>query len=339
MKMKFEKFKTEELLLKLGLYEEIDINTDYILVDYDYDDQFYNGISRTGITYSADFRRLINFISEKDVIYGYCPYCKKNLSFNVISNNISQELKKLSFYEYENTCNDPETMEFIFSGADNKFHDRLELLKKECSYFFKQAVCSYEPSHQLVFVYHLNILKNIEGKYTLKLSKIGQNPSIIEIEEINLNKYKKLLEKMDSYIDYKIGCGLISHGLGVGPYAYMRRVFEKLILYKFNKHKDEIELDNSDFKELHMEDKLKVLKKYLPEFLFDTKNIYKILSAGIHILSEKDCKEMLPVVKNTIEIILDEEIETIEKEKIKKKTKETIASYTNKVKNLTDKMA
>ncbi len=44
---------------------------------------------------------------------------------------------------------------------------------------------------------------------------------------------------------------------------------------------------------------------YLPEIMVNNKEIYGILSKGIHELSEKECIENFPILFNSIEVILE----------------------------------
>jgi hypothetical protein len=63
-----------------------------------------------------------------------------------------------------------------------------------------------------------------------------------------------------------------------------------------------------------MDDKIDLLKSYLPAFLIKNKSLYGILSKGIHELKEQECLDIFPVVKLGIELILDEKIKLKEQE-------------------------
>lgn len=76
--------------------------------------------------------------------------------------------------------------------------------------------------------------------------------------------------------------------------------------------REDITQDNlyqSDFKK-----KIDLAKNHLPEFLVENKKIYSILSKGIHQLEEKECNDLFPILKTSIEIILDEKIEKQKRE-------------------------
>lgn len=147
-----------------------------------------------------------------------------------------------------------------------------------------------------------------------KLIKIGQNPSLADIEIRNIQKYKLLDENI--YQELNRAVGLSSHGIGVGSFVYLRRIIERHIVYPILQKLLESQIItqdnvlNSDFK-----GKIELAKNDLPQFLVENKKIYSILSKGIHELEEQECRDFFPILKASIEIILDERIEQIEREK------------------------
>lgn len=71
-----------------------------------------------------------------------------------------------------------------------------------------------------------------------------------------------------------------------------------------------------------MNEKIRLLKDYLPEFLVKNKFIYSILSKAIHELREDECLKYFAPVKLGIELILDEKLEELDREaKIKEAAK------------------
>lgn len=66
-----------------------------------------------------------------------------------------------------------------------------------------------------------------------------------------------------------------------------------------------------------MKVKIKNLEGYLPKFVLEHRYIYSILSKGIHELSEQDCLNYFDLLKESIFIILDEEIRRVEEKKRK----------------------
>ena len=70
-----------------------------------------------------------------------------------------------------------------------------------------------------------------------------------------------------------------------------------------------------------MDNKLKLLANHLPEVVLENKSLYGVLSAGIHTLSEEECLKYFSVVREVIELILDEREYARQKEEKKKKAK------------------
>jgi hypothetical protein len=164
--------------------------------------------------------------------------------------------------------------------------------------------CSRDRSHTLFFLF------TAEGN---SIQKIGQLPSIASLNLFDVKKYSKVLEKK-YFQELTKSIGLASHGVGVGSFVYLRRIFEFLIE---EAHKSTISLEGWDeaaYKKARMNDKIEMLKTQLPEFLVDNKSMYSILSKGIHELSENECLAAFPVVKLGIEIILDDKLERMRRE-------------------------
>ena len=159
------------------------------------------------------------------------------------------------------------------------------------------------------------------------IEKIGQYPSIYDLnEEINNKKFLKILDKeYKSY--YKTACSLFSFNTCIGALTYLRRIFEKILLDTYSDNAASLDISLDDFKKLRMEDKVKKLKKYLPLVMFNQgfNQIYIKISDGIHNLSEEDCSNMFIVLKDAIEEILIDKMEKSEKAKRQKKLTEELS--------------
>lgn len=103
--------------------------------------------------------------------------------------------------------------------------------------------------------------------------------------------------------------GLASHGVGVGAFVYLRRIFEALIEKARQHAATEQRWDESSFENARMDEKIAMLKQYLPQFLINNRSLYAIMSLGVHKLSEAKCLEAFPVVRVGIELMLDEHLE------------------------------
>ncbi|MBL4648803.1 MAG: hypothetical protein JKY03_03660, partial [Aureispira sp.] len=100
----------------------------------------------------------------------------------------------------------------------------------------------------------------------------------------------------------------------IGSYVYLRRIFEYLINQAYEKAKKEGTVKESDYMAVRVDERIELLKGYLPEFLVKNKSMYSILSLGIHELDEAKCLAHFPTLQIGIEIILDEQLEIKKRE-------------------------
>lgn len=149
------------------------------------------------------------------------------------------------------------------------------------------------------------------------IEKVGQYPSVADIHIAQVKKYRKVLG--ESYIrDFTKAIGLAANGVGTGSFVYLRRIFEHLVFEVSRQAISSGEFSENDFAIAKMDKKLKMLENHLPEVLKDNKVLYGVLSKGIHELPEEDCLKYFSVVREIIELILDEfEFARQKEEKIK----------------------
>ncbi len=154
--------------------------------------------------------------------------------------------------------------------------------------------CQRNFSHKYHFMFVVN---------SGRLSKIGQYPSAASISYASVNRFTGVLGK--SYLsDFKRALGLYAHGIGAGSFVYLRRIFEHLL----NEAADVarvLEGLPENFDSFHMDQKIKVLGRNLPKEVAEAADVYSVLSAGIHALTEEKCRALFPVMRSSIEYILD----------------------------------
>lgn len=160
-------------------------------------------------------------------------------------------------------------------------------------------VCTRVESHLMLFSFYLT---------PDSLTKIGQFPSIADLSMPDLRKYREVLSA-EKYRELNRGVGLITHGVGIGAFTYLRRIFEDLIEEAHKKLAAIEGWDEGVYQRSRMDEKIDLLKAELPAFLVENRKLYAILSKGIHELSENDCLEYFPTVKLGVELILDEKLE------------------------------
>ena len=216
----------------------------------------------------------------------FCPLCKKRRIFCFQNSSFVN-----IYWDHKGTQCCEKVKEFLF--------------KTDYFSIRAQADCK----HNLLVIF-----KKISDT---TIMKVGQYPSIYELnEEINNKSFIKMLG--DEYAGYyKNACSLYSFNTCIGAIIYLRRIFEKILFDTYSEHQEKIDISLDDFKKLRMEEKLKATQKYLPDILFEQgfNVIYIKISDGVHNLSEDECQQIFPILKNAIEEILIDKLEMKEKQK------------------------
>lgn len=184
-----------------------------------------------------------------------------------------------------------------FSGCDNTLYT--EDPSKLTGLRDIQIKCK-RTGYKLTFYVYFSLA----SKY---IEKVGQYPSIADLHKSKIAKYSKVLssEKMTEFVR---AIGLKAHGVGIGSFVYLRRIFEALIEEAHTLAIADVEWAEDEFKKCKMVEKIKLLKQFLPPFLVEHAKIYGILSLGIHELDEEKCLKYFDPIKMGIEEILEEKI-------------------------------
>jgi hypothetical protein len=231
----------------------------------------------------------------------FCPKCEKPTTFK--SRNSNKEILDLVYSrmkacEEYNRSNSKWT--FNYSSFFNILH--------EIEFFSRSFYCPRNPndkSHDIIVMFRIN--EN-------KIIKLGQLPQLADLENSQLNKYKAIEKEI--YQELNRAAGLYSHGIGVGSFVYLRRIIEKYIVYpEIEKLVEDENITKEQVLSSDFKGKIALAKQHLPTLLVKNPRIYSILSKGIHSLSEKECLEIFNPLLIAIELILDERLEKIEREK------------------------
>lgn len=199
--------------------------------------------------------------------------------------------------------------ESVFDTQEHVYGTTYANWRKDSGFRRNMYRCSRNNNHEY-FIYYFKTQEN--------LLKVGQWPSVADFQIPQAEKYRKVLGE-DQYKEMTRGIGLAAHGVGIGSFVYLRRIFEDLIEEAHTVAEKEAGFDQSTYKKARMDEKIEILKDYLPGFLVENKVLYGILSKGIHELTEDECLQYFETVKIGIEQILDEKI--IQKEKADKAVK------------------
>jgi len=227
--------------------------------------------------------------SDKKLITidSYCIHCKKNSTFKL---NKEYQFDSVLSNSFLTTTDIP-----------------IPITEIKGKYFTLNFVCSRNYNHNIIMIFKYK-------EDTNEIIKIGQYPSRADIEKYHLKEYQKVLPK-EKFNELVKAIGLNSHGIGIGSFVYLRRIIEYLIEEAYQKAKTKKDVDEEKYKNSNAIKKIKILSDYLPKFMVENKEIYAILSKGIHELSEQDCLKYFSPLKTTIEMILDEKLKEREKKK------------------------
>lgn len=181
-------------------------------------------------------------------------------------------------------------------------------------------VCSMNGEHHLDFV-------AIADNKTFR--KIGQYPSVADLSFPELDVYQKVLSTEDRR-EFGRAIGLYASGIGAGSYVYLRRIFERLLFQaKVNAGNS---IDEEAFDKARVDAKITMLSDYLPKLLTGNPTLYGVLSKGIHELTEKECIEYFPVVRDCIYMILNEWEEMRKKKEKEESIGKALSQIASKVK-------
>ncbi|MGR9377116.1 hypothetical protein [Rhizobium leguminosarum] len=198
---------------------------------------------------------------------GHCPNCRRQTTWHISRNSITNSTSSLS------------TLAAATShGATN-------------------ITCGRDDSHEIRFYLYYS---------KMMVEKVGQYPSLATIANDEARQYRSFMSEEDGQEFHK-AIGLAVHGVGVGSFVYLRRVFERLVHGRFDEWKARERWTDEQFLNLRMSDKVMFLKDHLPTFLVEHSRIYGVLSAGIHELSEEKCLAFFEPLKHSIIIILEED--------------------------------
>lgn len=189
-------------------------------------------------------KKIKEFLSYNRTIDAHCLWCEKEGVFNA--------------YDY--------LTDYVSTPSWVKRNDGLISIEYRCTRDARHA-------------YHIYYFK--VGTF---ITKVGQFPSSADFQIPQVENYRKILGE-EQYKELARGIGLSSHGVGIGSFVYLRRVFENLINEARTKAETELTDFNSDeYMRLRMDEKIMLVKDYLPEFLVENRKLYSILTLGMYFL-------------------------------------------------------
>lgn len=159
------------------------------------------------------------------------------------------------------------------------------------------------------------------------IQKIGQLPSLAAIKQSEHGRYVRALQEIDR-MEFNRALGLAAYDVGIGAFVYLRRIFERLIWrhYDLARQRGAEIGDRDEFRRRPMDCKIELLKEDLPAVVVENKDVYGILSKGLHELEDEECSLHFPVVKDAILLILEQELARRDQEKLTADVRRGIAT-------------
>lgn len=138
--------------------------------------------------------------------------------------------------------------------------------------------------------------------------KLAQYPSLYDVSRDELKQYKKndLIDEESFNQIYKADI-CASSGYFVAAYAYMRRVYETLMVSVFKQNESDMDISEEEFKKLGGHEKILKIRAHLAieEGIYGP--LYSLLSGGVHTYTEEECSTNYAFLKMVLLDVLAEQ--------------------------------
>lgn len=300
-----EVFKSpEEVILKMPLYSLYSIGT-------------------------ASLETLVRLEFYRGVIDAYCTGCRRSSTFRATSTlptiadkrnpstgkppAVASSIEELlEGFKRNQVLPEPTSglVKDFLTSIVNRKPVGWEYMLRERS-FCTTLQCTRDEKHRLLVYFY------IQGPW---FRKIGQFPSLadLELNAENFGQYGKVLGKRAK--ELRTAIGLHAHGVGVGAFVYLRRIFEVLIGQAETEARNEPGWDEQAYAGKRMDERIASLgEAHLPKYIVESRGLYGILSVGVHELDEEECNRRFPVILSSIRIILNDAVRKREEAQERKK--------------------
>ncbi|AQQ02452.1 hypothetical protein B0E33_01625 [Roseibium algicola] len=247
-----------------------------------------------------DDKFLYSLKFEKQQFDAHCVYCGKQSTFRTLTDRMPSDVAAEK--ARVDAFNRPAT-------------DRLKRLNLADGQFALHLGCSRHPVHLYSYFFAYNEKEGV-------LEKIGQTPSLEDVAGADIERYRKILG--DDFAELRRATGLFAHGIGIGSFVYLRRIFENLVESARSAADPEGQRE-TEFMRMRMAERINALATYLPPALVKYKDTYGILSKGLHELTEDDCKRYFPVVRAAVIMMLEQRYEADQKAKVEAELDRAVA--------------
>ncbi len=283
------------------LFESVPLYKEEEFMFYEKNNETYSTISKDSIKNIYGYLGLV----QGEKLITDCLACGGRFPFNVSIDFKSFSDSSISSIElgkyYDVKSNKERTYYYNFREPMYISNPLIftETIKKVNFYIDYLFECTNNPDH----IYRMILFACIDNE-KIRIKKIGQFPENTILGIFKSKDFEKILKKSyDSFSDYHNAEIAHRYNLYSGAYAYLRRVFEKMINYYLEEK--EKESGNKIGKHLKADEKIKAIKDcFEPSIQQYLYSLYSALSAGIHEMKEEECKEHYFDLKAIIDIQL-----------------------------------
>lgn len=226
---------------------------------------------------------------EEQQFDAYCIYCRRSATFRTLKDRKTQDVSQIEKVAQRNI----------------PAKERLKQLRFEDGQFALHLGCTRNTDHIYSYFFNYDEKESI-------LTKIGQMPSLEDVAGADIQRFRRILG--DDFAELRKATGLYAHGIGIGSFVYLRRIFENLV-ENARSIADPKGDRVTEFRQMRMADQISELADFLPPAVVKYKETYGILSKGLHDLTEEDCKRHFPVVRAAVIMMLEQRYEAAEKAK------------------------
>ncbi len=193
--------------------------------------------------------------------------------------------------------------------------------------FKLSIVCARHESH--IAHFYFTTIPAAAGGGTA-LIKIGQYPSLTDFQIGELADFEEGMSKTERR-EFIRATNCTAHGFNVAACVYFRRIFESVLKEGRSGYMLQHSLTEwLEFDSARTDERIKLLRDHLPNFLTDHPQLYGLLSLGVHELSEEECAVELPMLRNAIELIFRDRVTAARHRRERQEVSKLVAQAVNR---------
>ena len=258
----------------------------------------------------------------------YCPGCGKHTTWTTV---VTSELEQRA--RLENAA-------FSLSLSSRSSGPTVHNWQGE---FKLHLVCARDGRHHGDFYFNTlgpsaaDYLRFAMGEGTeldpTLLVKVGQYPSLTEFQLGDLTEFEDGMSKQQRG-EFVRATNSAAHGFNVAACVYFRRIFESVLVEARDDYMAQHGLTEwQEFKDARTDERIGLLRENIPKFMSEHPQLYRVLSLGIHELTEKQCAAELPMLRKSIELIMRDRVTAARQKREREEVSKLVAQAVDRHKD------